>query len=285
MSVRHRPGERRPRGVLRALRVRERTRGRFSRGIYLLPSLLTVGNMFCGYACVVFAMRGEYATAAPFIGIAIVLDMLDGRIARLTGTTSDFGVQFDSLADVISFGMAPAILTFAWGLAPLGRLGWAAGFLFVTATAMRLARFNIQSATADKRYFVGMPSPAAAGVPAATVFAYPQGLTEFGGALPALVIVLVPALLMVSTIRYVSFKQIDLRRPHPYRNLILIAAGLVAVVSYPTLMLVAMAYGYLFAGVIGALVGRIRHRWAAPATETWPSRPEPDVARRVSGQD
>ena len=125
-----------------------------------------MGNMFCGYACVVYAMRGEYETAAPFIGIAIVLDMLDGRIARLTGTASDFGVEFDSLADVISFGIAPAILSFAWGLAPLGRLGWAAGFLFVTAAAMRLARFNIQSAAGgDKRYFVGMPSPAAAGDP------------------------------------------------------------------------------------------------------------------------
>src|SRR5438552_2055108 len=119
--------------------------------------------MFCGYACVVYAMRGEFETAAPFIGLAIVLDMLDGRIARLTGTASDFGLQFDSLADVVSFGIAPAILSFSWGLQPLGRLGWAAGFLFVTAAAMRLARFNIQAAGGgDKRYFVGMPSPAAA---------------------------------------------------------------------------------------------------------------------------
>src|SRR5689334_11878870 len=119
---------------------------RFRRGVYLLPSLFTLGNMFCGYACVVYAMRGEYETAAPFIGFAIALDMLDGRIARLTGTDSAFGLQFDSLADVISFGIAPAILSFAWGLSPLGRLGWAAGFIFVTAAAMRLARFNIQSA-------------------------------------------------------------------------------------------------------------------------------------------
>ncbi len=284
MSALHRPVERRSRGVLRALGVRERARGRFSRGIFLLPSLFTVANMFCGYACVVFAMRGEYATAAPFIGVAIILDMLDGRIARLTGTTSQFGVQFDSLADVISFGMAPAILTFAWGLAPLGRLGWAAGFLFVTATAMRLARFNIQSATADKRYFVGMPSPAAAGVPAATVFAYPGGLTDFGGVLPALVIVLVPALLMVSTIRYVSFKQIDLRRPHPYRNLIVMAAGLAAVVSYPRLMLAVMAYGYLLTGIVGTLVMRIRRRWSTPAVEAWVKPTSPEI-ERASGQD
>ena len=101
--------------------------------------------MFCGYACVVYAMRGEFETAAPFIGIAVVLDMLDGRIARLTGTTSAFGREFDSLADVISFGMAPAMLAFRWGLEPLGRLGWAAGFVFVTAGAIRLARFNIQT--------------------------------------------------------------------------------------------------------------------------------------------
>src|SRR5260221_1986830 len=127
--------------------------------------------------------------------------MLDGRIARLTGTTSEFGVQFDSLADIISFGIAPAILSFPWGLAPLGRLGWAAGFMFVTAAAMRLARFNIQSkAGGDKRYFVGMPSPAAAGVPAATVFAYPDGLADYRIALLALPLVLVPAILMVSTI-------------------------------------------------------------------------------------
>src|SRR3954447_6590860 len=154
-------------------------RNRLRRGVYLLPSLLTMGNMFCGYACVVYAMRGEYETAAPFIGFAVVLDMLDGRIARLTGTSSAFGVEFDSLADVISFGVAPAMLSFAWALQPLGRLGWAAGFLFVAAAAMRLARFNIQSAAGgDKRYFVGMPSPAAAAIPAATVWAYPYAITD-----------------------------------------------------------------------------------------------------------
>src|SRR6478752_3128649 len=171
------------------------------RGVSLLPSLFTLANLFCGWACVVHAMRGELATAAPFIGVAVVLDMLDGRIARMTGTTSDFGVQLDSLADLISFGMAPAVLAFQWGLIPLGRLGWAVGFLFVTAAALRLARFNIQTLT-DKRYFVGMPSPAAAAVPAATVFFYPDGMQTYQSALIALLVVIVPALLMVSTIRY-----------------------------------------------------------------------------------
>jgi len=133
-------------GRLRFLRrSTDPRRNRLRRGVYLLPSLLTMGNMFCGYACVVYAMRGEYATAAPFIGFAVVLDMLDGRIARMTNTASEFGVEFDSMADIISFGIAPAILSFSWGLQALGRLGWAAGFMFVAAAAMRLARFNIQS--------------------------------------------------------------------------------------------------------------------------------------------
>ena len=148
----------------------------FRRGMYLLPSVFTVGNLFCGYACIVHAMRGgDLAVAASFIGIAILLDSLDGSIARLTGTSSAFGLQFDSLADVVSFGLAPAVLAFAWGLSAFGRKGWAAGFIFVSAAALRLARFNIQSsAQLDKRYFVGMPAPAAAGVIAAPSTAGPR---------------------------------------------------------------------------------------------------------------
>src|ERR1700674_5838001 len=207
-------------------------RPRVRRGVYLLPSLLTLVNMFCGYACIIYAMRGEFETAAPFIGFAIVLDMPDGRIARLTGSASAFGVEFDSLADVISFGIAPAILSFSWGLQPLGRLGWAAGFLFVSAAAMRLARFNIQSGSGgDKRYFVGMPSPAAAAIPAATVFAYPWGTYDYRSALPALAMVLVPAILMVSTIRFRSFKTLDSQKRRPYTVLIFIAAGIMAIAT------------------------------------------------------
>ena len=133
---------RRPRRS-RAAGPRRERRG-LRRGVFLLPSLFTLANLFCGWACVVYAMRGQFHTAAPFIGVAIVLDMLDGRIARMTGSSSAFGVEFDSLADLISFGMAPAALTFQWGLAPLGRLGWAVGFIYLAAAAVRLARFNIQ---------------------------------------------------------------------------------------------------------------------------------------------
>ncbi|MBW8868806.1 MAG: CDP-diacylglycerol--serine O-phosphatidyltransferase, partial [Acidobacteria bacterium] len=160
------------------------------RGMFLLPSLITVGNMFCGYASIMYAMRGDLVIAAPFIGVAFILDMLDGRIARMTGTQSEFGLQLDSLADVISFGLAPALLAFCWGLSELGRWGWAAGFLYVTAAAMRLARFNIQTTTqVDKRYFIGMPSPSAAGVVAATVFAFPRGLTGLPQLLAAVAVV------------------------------------------------------------------------------------------------
>jgi CDP-diacylglycerol--serine O-phosphatidyltransferase len=222
---------------------------------------MTIGNMFCGYTCIVYTMRQEYHLAAPFIGIAIVLDMLDGRIARLTGTASEFGGELDSLADVVSFGLAPALLAFSWGLAPLGRLGWAAGFVFVTAAALRLARFNIQSAAGgDKRYFVGMPTPAAAAVLASTVFAYPPGFSDYRAALPALAMVLVPAALMVSTIRFRSFKTIDLQIRRPYSVLLLFAAGIMLVVTHIQIALVVLAYAYLLSAFIGMVISRLRHR-------------------------
>ena len=229
---------------------------RLRRGVYVLPSLFTLANMFCGYACIVYAMRGEFITAAPFIGFAIVVDMLDGRVARMTGTESAFGVEFDSLADIISFGMAPAILAFTWGLQPLGRLGWAAGFIYVAAAAVRLARFNIQSGSHDKRFFVGMPSPAAASVPAATVYFYPWGFHGYAEALPVLALVIVPALLMVSTIRFRSFKNIDLRTRRSYPMLFLIAVALALLAASPEIILVLMAYTY----VISAFVEMAWHR-------------------------
>ena len=250
-------------------------RRRFRRGVYLLPSMFTMANMFCGYACIVYSMRGEFATAAPFIGFAIVLDMLDGRIARMTGSTSAFGIEFDSLADVISFGVAPAIMAFTWGLQPLGRLGWAAGFLFVAAAAVRLARFNIQSASQDKRYFVGMPSPAAAGVPAATVYAYPWGFQTFAEALPVLAMVIVPALLMVSTLRFRSFKTFDLQARRSYPVLILVALGLALLAAQGDIVLLVLAYGYLASGPLGLIWHRLHRKEAVPD-------PTPQSAESVS---
>jgi CDP-diacylglycerol--serine O-phosphatidyltransferase len=227
-----------------------------------------MANMFCGYACIVYAMRGDYETAAPFIGLAIVLDMLDGRIARMTGSTSAFGVEFDSLADVISFGVAPAILAFSWGLTTFGRLGWAAGFIYVSAAAIRLARFNIQGMSAtDKRYFVGMPSPSAAAVPAATVFAYPYGLQHWYAVL-ALPMVLVPAFLMVSTVRYRSFKTFDLRAPRSYRKLILMALVIAGIATHPQISLAVLAYSYLLSAFVEIAIARLRRRPApSPAVQ------------------
>jgi CDP-diacylglycerol--serine O-phosphatidyltransferase len=204
-------------------------------------------------------MRGEFSTAAPFIGVAVVLDLLDGRIARMTGATSDFGREFDSLADVISFGVAPAVLGYAWGLYTFGRLGWAVGFLFVSAAAIRLARFNIASTSnPDKRYFVGMPSPAAAGVPAATVFWLPQGLPPGWMSLLALPLLLVPATLMVSTIKYRSFKTFNLGQRRPASALMLFALLIAAIATYPQWSLVLISYTYLLSGFVGLALAKLR---------------------------
>jgi CDP-diacylglycerol--serine O-phosphatidyltransferase len=261
--------------------MREGAQRRFRRGAYVLPSMFTMANMFCGYACIVYASRQEFTTAAPFIGIAIVLDMLDGRIARMTGTSSAFGVEFDSLADVISFGMAPAILAFSWGLDPLGRIGWFAGFLFVTAAALRLARFNIQSAAApDKRYFVGLPSPAAASVSAATVFAFPDGLHNYPNFIPvaALIMVIVPAFLMVSKFRYRSFKTFDLKARQSYRNLIVFAVVLVAIAGNPEIVLLLMSYAYLISAFVEMFVTRLQRHREPPSPDGAVKDSQPQVA-------
>ena len=255
--------------VLSVLRAPARHQRRFRRGVHLLPGMFTVANLFCGWASIVYVMRGEYVTAAPFIGVAMVLDMLDGRIARLANATSDFGEQLDSLADIVSFGIAPAILVFAWGLEALGRLGWAAGFLWVTATAVRLARFNIQAKDDDRRYFLGLPSPAAAGVPAATVFLYPTGLHDVAGALLALPLVVVPAGLMVSHVRYRSVGALLPGHRRSSLTPLVIATVIAAIVVQPGIVLVIVAYTYMLSGVIGLLMGRLgrTRRRAGPADE------------------
>jgi CDP-diacylglycerol---serine O-phosphatidyltransferase len=249
--------------------IRHPDRRGIRRGASLLPSLFTLANLFCGWSCIVYAMHGNLAVAAPFIGMAMVMDMLDGRIARMTGTSSEFGVQLDSLADVISFGMAPAVLAYVWALAPFGRLGWALGFLFVCGAALRLARFNIQHGHTDKRYFVGLASPAAAAIPAATVFYATSpaviDLSRFASIMSvdlrpflAVVMVLVPALLMVSTIRFRSFKTVDLRAKRRYTVLLALAAFIALVVAYPHEVLLVMAWGYLLSAFVEMAVTRFR---------------------------
>ena len=216
---------------------------RFKRGVFLLPSLLTVGNLFCGYACVVYSTRGDFDTAALFIGVAMVLDNLDGFIARLTNSSTAFGVQLDSLADMVSFGLAPAVLAFTWGLWPLRRLGWAVGLHLRHGDGDAPGPLQLQTAAVtDKRYFVGMPSPPAAGIIASTVYLYPYGLQDRETALPALAMVLVPALLMVSTFRFRSIKAIDVGwRRSPF-VLFLCAVVLALIATQPRIALVVLAY-------------------------------------------
>ena len=267
------------------MRERRRRRGdrpqRFKRGVYLLPSMFTVANLFCGYGCVVKATQGDFDTAAILIGIAMILDTLDGFVARLTKTSSAFGVQLDSLADVVSFGLAPAILAFTWGLWPLNRLGWAAGFIYLTAAAMRLARFNIQTTTpTDKRYFVGMPSPAAGGVIASTIYLFPEGPQDRETALAALVMVMVPALMMVSTIRFRSVKAIDLGWQRSYFALFLIAVVLALIASHPRVALVVLAYSYTVGALVMWIYTRVRRRQGevlggdVPASDPHPVSPD-----------
>jgi len=229
---------------------------RFRRGIALLPAAITTANIFFGFLAIIRAIHGDFASAAWCIVIAVLLDVGDGRIARLTGTTSEFGGELDSLADAISFGVAPALLVYQWGMSLLPRLGWLTAFLFVVCGVMRLARFNVQRNVTDKRFFIGLPIPAAAGQIAALVIFAPAQLTErLPGAL-ATVMTAVLALLMVSTLRYPSFKTVDLKRRRSYMNVLviallflllalsrewsLLAAGTTYALSAPTLHIVAL---------------------------------------------
>jgi len=273
------------------------------RGAYILPSLFTVGNMFCGYFALTEAFKGAVApeaaaqhldAAAKAIGFAILFDGFDGRIARMTGTTSAFGREFDSLADAITFGVAPALLAFVWGirwldpvtggamLEHLQRAGWFLGFLFVICGAARLARFNITTdpvpanpGRPDRRYFVGLPIPAAAGLVAAVVHVV-NGEPLFWWAWSALwlAILLTAALLMVSRWRYYSFKDIDLRRRHPL-FLVVSIAGLVAAIwfySEPVLLCIAMSYALSgmvtrAGGIIRRIVRRLHPRPLPPESD------------------
>ena len=220
------------------------------RGIYLLPSAFTVANIFCGFYSTISSIRGDLAFAGILIGVAIVLDTLDGRVARMANASSEFGKEFDSLADQVSFGVAPMVLAFQWGLSLWPRLGWLVGFLFVICGAMRLARFNIQQSATDKRFFVGLPIPAAAAVVAALVYRFPEPMTSQAEALPVLGLVTALSFLMVSKLRYYSFKDFDIKKRHPSLMILFLALVIVAVFTHPQAMLLIMASVYLASGLV-----------------------------------
>jgi CDP-diacylglycerol--serine O-phosphatidyltransferase len=248
----------------RRFNAREATARRFRRGAAILPSLFTTGNLFLGFWAMVRTMNGQYVEAAPLIGWAIVLDMLDGRIARLTNTTSEFGGELDSLADAISFGVAPALLAYRWGFEPVPRIGWLAAFLFVMCGVMRLARFNVQRHAVDGRYFVGLPIPAAAAQVAAVVHFLPEGLDERLHALLAVSGVVALAFLMVSTLRYQSFKNFDLRRRRSYINVLGIAIAFLLFFLHPEGAFLAIATVYALSGPLAYVFGMFRRRSEPP---------------------
>ena len=243
---------------------RERRPARFRRGASILPSLFTTGNLFLGFWAVVKVIQGEFGEAAPLIGWAIVLDMLDGRIARLTGTSSEFGAELDSLADVISFGVAPALLAYGWGFSGVPRAAWVFAFIFAAAGAIRLARFNVQRHAVDGRYFVGLPIPMAAAPIAALVHFHPAplSLAVEGFAVVAMVITL--ATLMVSTLRYPSFKNVDLRQRRSYISVLGIALAMAVLFLHREILLLGLAATYALWGPAAYAVGLISRRRGSP---------------------
>jgi CDP-diacylglycerol--serine O-phosphatidyltransferase len=251
---------------------------RLRRGIYLLPSALTVANILCGYYAILATFEGGVANfdhAAIAIGVAYFFDSLDGRIARVMGTESAFGREFDSLADIISFGLAPAILAYAWGIrayaaaaAPeslhLVELGWLIGFFYLGCCAWRLARFNIQGmAPGGNRYFVGMPTPAAAGMIAAVVHAFNNPIQDVRVSLLWLLLIIALGVLMSSSLRHYSFKDIRWTRRRPSLAIVVmfLLVGAIVLFSRPTLLLFMSVY--MIHGVILQVVRYVRHRLAS----------------------
>ena len=234
---------------------------RMKKGIYILPNLFTTGNLYCGFWSIVSVFQEKYFHAALAILLGAVFDALDGKVAKLSRTTSKFGVQYDSLADLVSFGIAPAVLAFGWALRPYGKFGWLAAFLFVVCGALRLARFNVQIVSGDAKYFKGLPIPAAASMIALTILLYLR-LIETGGVkdIVILVMIYVLAFLMVSNIRYFSFKEFDLAKRKPFNLFVLIILAIIVVIMDPPIMLFGFVLVYVCSGPVTILVTWQRRR-------------------------
>ena len=221
------------------------------RGIYLLPNLFTTACLFAGFYSIVSAMAGKFEMAAIAIFIAMVMDGLDGRVARMTNTQSDFGAQYDSLADMVAFGLAPALVVFEWSLSSLGKLGWLAAFVYTAGTALRLARFNTQVGIADKNYFQGLASPAAAAVVAGMIWVVQDyELNTADLTIPAMIITICVGLLMVSNIRYNSFKGLDLKSRVPFVALLAVVLVFVFISTDPPLVLFTVFLLYALSGPV-----------------------------------
>ena len=235
------------------------------RGIYLLPSIITTFALFAGFYSIIASVNGDFTLAAISIMVAMLWDTLDGRVARLTDTQSAFGAEYDSLSDLVSFGLAPALLVYEWSLSDLGRIGWLAAFIYLACAALRLARFNTQVGIADKRFFQGLPSPAAAGVIASMIwlkiwtFAYfDSEVISLGYYLGAGITILC-GILMVSNVRYYSFKEFDSKKAS-FRFLLLIVMSLIILMYKPNIILFTGFFLYLLSGPYITVVGLNKRR-------------------------
>ena len=227
---------------------------KIKRGVYLLPNILTTFGLFAGFFAIVLATKGQYADAAVAIFIAMLWDGLDGREARLTNTQSEFGEQYDSMADLVSFGVAPALLMYFYLFENLGKIGWIAAFIYVAAGALRLARFNTQIGVEDKRYFQGLPSPAAAALVAGMVWAKemigPSIYDEQYLTVSAWIILVSAGILMVSNVRYYSFKEINFKGRSSFKLLLLATLILVVISLWPSAILFIFFFAYAISGLI-----------------------------------
>lgn len=233
------------------------------RGIYLLPNLFTTAALFCGFYAIVASINGLFETASIAIFVAMLLDGIDGRVARLTNTESDFGAEFDSLADMVSFGLAPALVMYLWTLSSLGKIGWLVAFIYVACAALRLARFNTQVSHSDKNYFQGLASPSAAGIVVGLVWngeQFKEYLSMPVLQTVALVLTFFAGILMVSNIRYHSFKGINWREKVPFVTILMVVFILVFVSTAPSVMLFAIFFSYTLSGPVFTLVQLRRRR-------------------------
>ncbi len=233
------------------------------KGIYVLPNLFTSASLFSGFYAIIAAIHGRYETAAIAIFISCLFDLLDGKVARFTNTTSQFGTEYDSLSDLVAFGIAPAILAFQWALEPFGRLGWLACFMYVICGALRLARFNVQKNIVEPKYFKGLPIPAGAGFIAALVL-FINALGGLPESRPLLIIIMIYILsfLMVSSIGYLSFKELELKRQKPFNVLVAVILILLVVAYKPQIMLFFILSLYVLSGPLLSIYNFQRKRAA-----------------------
>ena len=226
------------------------------KGVYLLPNMITTLSMFLGFLSMVWAVQGRFESACFAILLSAVMDGLDGKVARLTNTASEFGVQYDSLSDLVAFGIAPAMLMWQWELSALGRMGLAAAFIYAACGALRLARFNVSTAAVGKRFFIGLPIPAGGCTVVTFVFCAAHFPAAMGSALPYMTLVLAigVGVLMVSKVRYFSFKEYDFLRAHPIRTMLFFLLVLGTVISFPRVMGFVLCAVYIIGGLVYTFV-------------------------------